>query len=258
MLLVVTSPPDLALPLPGRGDEPLNLVPIDWVARASVALGRDPRARGRTFHLVDPHPLTTRRVFELVARAGGRRGPRGSIPANLAKALLRAPGLDRIAKSPRALPRDADHAGRRTTPATPTSSCAALGVSLVPAAGVVRRQAGRVRAGARAAAARHREAERRDRGPAWLGDGQESVAPLRRRRAWSCGASSCARATSCSSRGSIEASEGLAAVFAERGGDLSVAAPADAGGRSSTPCSTCSARAGAAEAVRVERRGPAQ
>src|SRR6202000_3464540 len=35
--------------------------------------------------------------------AGARRGPRGSIPANLAKALLRAPGLERIAKSPRAL-----------------------------------------------------------------------------------------------------------------------------------------------------------
>ncbi|HEY1691775.1 MAG TPA: SDR family oxidoreductase [Polyangiaceae bacterium] len=102
ILLVVTSPPDLALPLPGRGDEPLNLVPIDWVARASVAIGRDPRAPGRTFHLVDPRPLAVRRVFELVARAGGRREPRGSIPANLAKALLRAPGIDRIAKSPRA------------------------------------------------------------------------------------------------------------------------------------------------------------
>lgn len=102
VLLVVTSPPDLALPLPGRGDEPLNLVPIDWVARASVAIGRDPRSRGRTFHLVDPQPLTTREVFELVARVGGKRGPRGSIPANLAKALLRAPGLDRIAQSPRA------------------------------------------------------------------------------------------------------------------------------------------------------------
>jgi thioester reductase-like protein len=103
ILLVVTSPPDLALPLPGSGEEALNLVPIDWVARASVALGRDERARGRTFHLVDPQPFTTRKVFELVARAGGRRGPRGSIPANLAKALLRAPGLERIAKSPRAL-----------------------------------------------------------------------------------------------------------------------------------------------------------
>jgi thioester reductase-like protein len=102
VLLVVTSPPDLALPLPGRGDEPLNLVPIDWVARAAVAIGRDPRARGRTFHLVEPQPLTTREVFELVARFGGKRGPRGSIPANLAKALLRAPGLDRIAQSPRA------------------------------------------------------------------------------------------------------------------------------------------------------------
>ncbi|MBV9948519.1 MAG: SDR family oxidoreductase [Myxococcales bacterium] len=101
-LLVVTSPPDLSLPLPGGGDEPLNLVPIDWVARAAVAIGRDPRARGRTFHLVDPQPLTARQVFELVARAGGRRAPRGSIPANLAKALLRAPGLDRLAKSPRA------------------------------------------------------------------------------------------------------------------------------------------------------------
>jgi thioester reductase-like protein len=102
VMLVITSPPDLALPLPGLGDEPLNVVPIDWVARASVALGSDPRSRGRTFHLVDPEPVPARRAFELVARASGRRGPRGSIPANLAKALMRAPGIERIAKSPRA------------------------------------------------------------------------------------------------------------------------------------------------------------
>ncbi len=102
ILLVVTSPPDLALPLPGRGDERVNLVPVDWVVRASVAIGRDARAIGRTFHLVDPRPPTARQVFELVARAGGRRGPRGSIPANLAKALLRAPGLERISNGPRA------------------------------------------------------------------------------------------------------------------------------------------------------------
>jgi hypothetical protein len=41
-------------------------------------------------------------VFELVASAGGRRTPRGFIPANLTKALLRTPGIDRLAKSPRA------------------------------------------------------------------------------------------------------------------------------------------------------------
>src|SRR4029077_8274052 len=66
------------------------------------AIGRDPRSPGHTFHIGDPTPLTARRVFELVASAGGRRGPRGFLPANLTKALLRTPGLDRLAKSPRA------------------------------------------------------------------------------------------------------------------------------------------------------------
>jgi thioester reductase-like protein len=102
VLLMVTSPPDLALPLPARGDAPLNLVPVDWVARASVALGRDRRARGRTFHLADPRALTARAVFELVAHALGRPPPRGAIPTGLAKVVLRAPGLERIANSPRA------------------------------------------------------------------------------------------------------------------------------------------------------------
>ena len=102
ILLIVTSPPDFPLPLPGRGDTHLNLVPIDYVVRAAKMLGRDPRAPGRTFHVGDPAPLTVRRVFELVAAAGGRRTPRGFIPANLTKALLRTLGLDRLAKSPRA------------------------------------------------------------------------------------------------------------------------------------------------------------
>jgi thioester reductase-like protein len=103
ILLIVTSPPDFALPLPGRGHAPLHLVPIDYVVRAAHAIGRSDLAIGKTFHLVDPEPLSARRVFELVARAGGRRLPRGFIPANLTKALLRTPGLERFAKSPRAL-----------------------------------------------------------------------------------------------------------------------------------------------------------
>ncbi len=104
VLLVAASPPDLALPfLPGWGDEPLHLVPVDWVARAAVAIGRDTRAPGRSFHLVDPRPLAARRVMELIARAGGRRVPHGSLPANVAKAIFNAPGMDRIARTPRAL-----------------------------------------------------------------------------------------------------------------------------------------------------------
>jgi thioester reductase-like protein len=102
-VLLLTAPPDFALPLPGRGDAPLPLVPVDYVARAACAIGRNPRAVGRTFHLVDPLPLPARRVFELVAEAGGRRSPRGFIPTNFAHTLLRAPGLERFARNPRGL-----------------------------------------------------------------------------------------------------------------------------------------------------------
>jgi thioester reductase-like protein len=102
ILLIVTTPAEIAVPLPGRGDSPLNLVPIDFVVRAARAIGRHPRAPGRTFHLVDPNPLTAKRVFDLVARASDRPAPRGFIPTNLTKALLRTPGLERFAKSPRA------------------------------------------------------------------------------------------------------------------------------------------------------------
>jgi thioester reductase-like protein len=102
MLMIVTSPAEIALPMPSKGDAPLNLVPADYVARATRAIGLDPRAPGKTFHVVDPAPLTARRVFELVALAGGKRMPRGFIPANITKALLRTPGLERFAKSPRA------------------------------------------------------------------------------------------------------------------------------------------------------------
>jgi thioester reductase-like protein len=102
MLLIVATPADIAIPLPGKGDQPLNIVPIDYVVKASHAIGRHPAAAGRTFHLADPHPLSARRVFELVARAGGRRASRGYIPSNLAKALLRTPGIERFVRSPRA------------------------------------------------------------------------------------------------------------------------------------------------------------
>lgn len=99
MLLALAAPGDLAMPLP-RTDVPLHLVPVDYVAAAAHALGRDGRALGRTFHLVDPRPLTARRVFELLAQAAGRRTG-GTLPANLTKALLRLPGLDRLVRSPR-------------------------------------------------------------------------------------------------------------------------------------------------------------
>lgn len=102
VLLMLNAPMDLRVPLPGRGDIPLNLVPIDFVVDAGYAIARDRRSLGKTFHLVDPEPVTARRVFELIARAAGRPVPRGFLPTNLATALLRTPGLERFAHVPRA------------------------------------------------------------------------------------------------------------------------------------------------------------
>jgi nucleoside-diphosphate-sugar epimerase len=102
ILLMLSSPVDLRVPLPGRGDTPLNLVPIDYVVRAAQIIGRQPQAIGRTFHLTDHRPLTVRQLFQLVAQAGGKRLPGGFIPSRVAKALLSTPGLHLVSKSPRA------------------------------------------------------------------------------------------------------------------------------------------------------------
>lgn len=102
VLLIVATPAEIAIPLPGKGDVPLNIVPIEFVVQAAHAIGRHPGAPGRTFHLADGAPLSARSVFDLVARAGGRRTAKSYIPSNLAKALLRTPGIERFVRSPRA------------------------------------------------------------------------------------------------------------------------------------------------------------
>src|SRR5262249_13418165 len=92
---------DMHLPLPGSGSAPLNLVPIDFVIDAAATLSKDPRAEGGTFHLTDPCPFSARTVYELVAQRAERKLPRGTIPTGIARAILRAPGLERLARAPR-------------------------------------------------------------------------------------------------------------------------------------------------------------
>src|SRR5213078_4533271 len=47
----------------GNPDVQLNLVPVDFVIGAMVALARDERAVGATVQLADPAPLTTKELF---------------------------------------------------------------------------------------------------------------------------------------------------------------------------------------------------
>ncbi|MDP3274234.1 MAG: SDR family oxidoreductase [Deltaproteobacteria bacterium] len=102
ILLLLSAPSEFSLPLPVRGDAPLNLVPIDFVARAAAALHDDPKPGSRTVHLVDPAPLPARRIYDVISRAAGHKLSRGFIPANITRAVLRTPGLERVLRSPRA------------------------------------------------------------------------------------------------------------------------------------------------------------
>lgn len=96
MVAFLNVPFDFPIPLPGRGDYPLNLVPLDYVVDAMMLISRDPRGAGLTFHLTDPNPLPARRVLEVVADTANRARPRGAIPASLARRLLRLPGFGRL------------------------------------------------------------------------------------------------------------------------------------------------------------------
>jgi len=109
MVLIATNASGLRLPLLGRGDAPLHLVPIDYVVDAAWHIARGDGAAGKTFHLVDPNPMSARAVFEGVAEHANTEKPRGSIPRPLARAVLRTPGLARLGRGPLAFLDMLDH-----------------------------------------------------------------------------------------------------------------------------------------------------
>jgi len=100
-ILLVTSPLQVPLPLPGDGVAPLNVVPVDFVSAAADVIHHDPRAVGRTFHVVDPNPMSSRRLYELVAQRQGKKLPRLSLGYKLTCALLKLPGLERLTREQR-------------------------------------------------------------------------------------------------------------------------------------------------------------
>jgi len=95
-ILLVASPLSVPLPLPGDAVAPLNVVPVDFVVDAARSISRNPAGAGRTVHLVDPAPLSARRVYEMIAARAGKKLPAVSVPARAFQALLQLPLLERF------------------------------------------------------------------------------------------------------------------------------------------------------------------
>lgn len=108
-MVLVLSPLVVPLPLPGDGVAPLNVVPVDFVVDAVWSLSRNPKALGRTVHLVDPNPMSARRVYEYIAERSQKRLPRFNLSARAADAVLRLPGLERVTRPQRAAINSVNH-----------------------------------------------------------------------------------------------------------------------------------------------------
>jgi nucleoside-diphosphate-sugar epimerase len=84
----------------GNNDVSLNLVPVDFVVEAIATLARDPLAVGKTIQLADPEPLTTRELFNTIARSMTGRESRVTLPASVIQTSLMLPLAPKITGLP--------------------------------------------------------------------------------------------------------------------------------------------------------------
>jgi thioester reductase-like protein len=99
--LIVNSPQELRIPIPGTGDQPCHLVPLDYVVEAGLAVADNPDSIGRTFHIIDERPTSLARVFELLNETAERAPAPPGLARNLSALLFNAPGLERFGQVPR-------------------------------------------------------------------------------------------------------------------------------------------------------------
>lgn len=103
MTILMNGPFDVQLPLPGRGEGPLHLVPIDFVIDAADSLARMEHTVSKTFHLVDPCPLSAKSVYELVAMQVHHQPAQRTLPPIIAKTMLRLPWMGKFAGTPKTI-----------------------------------------------------------------------------------------------------------------------------------------------------------
>ena len=75
----------------GNDEVTLNLVPVDFVVEAMITLAKDARAVGKTVQLADPNPLTTRNLFDTIARELSGNASSLTVPAWLVQKSLMLP-----------------------------------------------------------------------------------------------------------------------------------------------------------------------
>jgi thioester reductase-like protein len=73
----------------GNAKVELNLVPVDFVVEAIASLAEDDHAIGKTIALADPHPLTTKQLFDVISEGlSGKKSIINPPPVLIEKSLM--------------------------------------------------------------------------------------------------------------------------------------------------------------------------
>lgn len=94
-------PGALSLANIGNADVRLNVVPVDFVVEAMVALASDDGSAGQTVQLADPDPLTTEELFDIISRNLAGRESLVTLPAPVVRTTLNLPLNEKVTGLPR-------------------------------------------------------------------------------------------------------------------------------------------------------------
>ncbi|WP_156746186.1 SDR family oxidoreductase, partial [Mycobacterium sp. 1423905.2] len=113
-LAALPSLTPVLLPDTGR----TNIVPVDYVVDAMVALLHSPDRDGQTFHLTANRSIGLRGIYRGVARAAGLPPLRGSLPRSVAAPVLKVSGRAKVLRNAVRVRSETNVGARSTTSKT--------------------------------------------------------------------------------------------------------------------------------------------
>lgn len=99
---VSRNPERLPALLPSAGSFPFNVVPVDFVIDAMHAISLKSTSEGKTFHLVDPAPVSEASAFRLLKRHISEGPVQATIGGRLRERFLSLSMVERITRERRA------------------------------------------------------------------------------------------------------------------------------------------------------------
>ncbi len=107
--ILLASSPLSSMALIGNENAPLHVIPVDYAVNTILYLSRKKQSIGKTFHVVDPNPISVKSAYELVARCVGINKEKLDAPSILPKGVLAGftkilqtiPGIEKISRTQR-------------------------------------------------------------------------------------------------------------------------------------------------------------